>query len=279
MMDTIFALASGSWRAGVAVIRVSGAQAANTFKHLTGQALPSPRVATLATLSDGGRAIDRALVLYFQAPASFTGEDVVEYHVHGGRAVINALLASLGRQVGCRLAEPGEFTRRAFENGKLDLTEAEAVADLIDAETEAQRVQALDQLEGKLSELYRGWTEALKKALAHQEADIEFPDEDLPGGISDGLKPSVQKILSDIRAHLGDKRQGERLRERVAHGASWRSAIICAHSAYPAMSTRLSRFGAFTSRLIFTAALIRQQMRGSMSGMPRIAPHMRPVRV
>lgn len=225
MMDTIFALASGSWRAGVAVIRVSGAQAANTFKHLTGQALPSPRVATLATLSDGGRAIDRALVLYFQAPASFTGEDVVEYHVHGGRAVINALLASLGRQVGCRLAEPGEFTRRAFENGKLDLTEAEAVADLIDAETEAQRVQALDQLEGKLSELYRGWTEALKKALAHQEADIEFPDEDLPGGISDGLKPGVQKILSDIRAHLDDKRQGERLRDGV------RVAIIGAPNA------------------------------------------------
>lgn len=223
-MDTIFALASGSWRAGVAVIRISGEKALLTLEHLT-QQTPPPRQATLCFLKDGNLRIDQALVTYFKSPASFTGEDVVEYHVHGGRAVITALLNALGKISGCRLAEPGEFTRRAFENGKFDLTEAEAIADLIDAETEAQRLQALDQLEGKLSALYQGWMETLKKALAHQEADIEFPEEDLPTGISPAVTDTIRGVLSDIQQHLNDGRRGERLRDGI------RVAIIGAPNA------------------------------------------------
>jgi tRNA modification GTPase len=213
--DTVFALTSGSYRAGVAVVRVSGPLAAQTFKVLSHAPLPPPRMAHLVTLSDAGKQLDRALALYFKAPASFTGEDVVEYHLHGGKAVIDGTLRALGKIDGCRLANPGEFTRRAFENGKLDLTEAEAIADLIAAETEAQRLQALDQLGGGLARLYGGWTESLKKILAHKEADIEFPDEDLPEGVADALKPKIETLLCEISAHLNDDRRGERLREGV----------------------------------------------------------------
>jgi tRNA modification GTPase len=215
MTSTIFALASGSMRAGVAVVRVSGPAAAKTFQTLANEDLPAPRMAHLVTLQDGGALLDRALALWFKSPASFTGEDVVEYHLHGGRAVVEGVLRALGKIPGCRMAEPGEFTRRAFENGKMDLTEAEAVADLIDAETEAQRDQALSQLHGSLSKLYSGWADALKNILAHQEADIEFPDEDMPSGISEGLKPGIEKLRGEIAAHLDDGRRGERLREGV----------------------------------------------------------------
>lgn len=215
MTDTVFALASGSVRAGVAVVRVSGPLAGKTFERLSGKALPEPRRAVLAALHDGGAMLDRALVLYFRAPASFTGEDVVEYHLHGGRAVVDGVLKALGRVAGCRLAAPGEFTKRAFENGKMDLTEAEAVADLVAAETEAQRAQALAQMEGGLSRLYGGWAESLKTILAHQEADIEFPDEDMPAGISEGLKPGIEKLRAGIAAHLDDGRRGERLRDGI----------------------------------------------------------------
>ena len=215
--DTIFALASGSRRAGVAVFRVSGAGAAQSAAALCGRNDFVPRQASLATLRapDTGTIIDRALVLYFKAPASFTGEDIVEYHLHGGASVIAALTAALSKQPLHRLAEPGEFTKRAFENGKIDLTEAEAVADLIAAETEAQRLQALDQLGGGLSRLYRAWTERLTKILAHQEADIEFPEDDLPQGLSTTLVPLISALQNEIDIHLQDSRRGERLRDGI----------------------------------------------------------------
>ncbi|HRJ66615.1 MAG TPA: tRNA uridine-5-carboxymethylaminomethyl(34) synthesis GTPase MnmE [Alphaproteobacteria bacterium] len=212
---TIFALASGSMRAGVAVIRVSGAAALASLRLLADKENVRPRHAYYVTLRDGEKTIDRALAVYFKGPASFTGEDVVEYHVHGGRSVIESLLAALGRIDGCILAEPGEFTRRAFENGKLDLTEAEAIADLIDAETEAQRLQALSQLGGALAVLYQGWTDKLSGILAHQEADIEFPEDDLPQGLSGALMPQIEILRADIAAHLDDNRRGERLRSGV----------------------------------------------------------------
>jgi tRNA modification GTPase len=215
MTPTIFALASGSAHAGVAVVRVSGPAAPRTLEILTGEKLPIPRMAHLVDLKDGEKLLDRALAIYFKAPASFTGDEVVEYHLHGGRAVIDGVLSALSKIENCRLAEPGEFTRRAFENGKMDLTEAEAVADLIAAETEAQRLQALGQLGGALSKLYGGWTENLKNILAHQEADIEFPDDDMPAGLSDTLKPQIKNLLNEIAAHLDDGRRGERLREGV----------------------------------------------------------------
>jgi tRNA modification GTPase len=224
-MDTIFSLASGSYRAGVAVIRVSGGDSLSTLEAIADIYNPLPRQAQLATLRENGKTLDQALAIYFKSPASFTGEDVVEYHVHGGRAVIDGVLAALGRQAGCRLALPGEFTKRAFENGKLDLTEAEAIADLIDAETEAQRDQALGQLGGDLARLYGGWAEELSSMLAHQEADIEFPDEDLPAGISETLIGRLKKLTFAIDDHLNDNRRGERLRDGI------RIAIIGAPNA------------------------------------------------
>ena len=216
-MDTVFALTSGSQRAGVAVIRVSGPAALLTYKNLAGRPTPAPRTAVFGSFRAPGtkKMLDRGMAIYFPGPASFTGEDVVEYHLHGGVAVIQGFLSALAKQPGCRMAEPGEFTRRAFENGKIDLTAAEAVADLIDAETEAQRMQALDQLGGGLERLYQGWAETLKRVLAHQEADIEFPEEDMPAGIAEGLKAEIAGLLGEMHAHLDDKRRGERLRSGV----------------------------------------------------------------
>lgn len=213
-MDTVYALATPPGRSGVAVIRVSGPQAGESFQKLANRALPPPRQAALCKLTDPGshEIIDRALAIFFKSPASYTGEDVIEYHLHGGRAVVDAALSALAKCESHRLAEPGEFTRRAFENGKLDLTEAEAVADLINAETQAQKIQALAQMEGGLLRLYNGWSEALKNNLAHLEADLEFPDEDLPGGIAAKIKPVLLKIVAEISQHLSDNRRGERLR-------------------------------------------------------------------
>ncbi|MBP2311598.1 tRNA uridine-5-carboxymethylaminomethyl(34) synthesis GTPase MnmE [Azospirillum soli] len=215
MTATIFALATAPGRAGVAVVRVSGPASGAALSALTGRPLPRPREATLAKLRNPktGEVLDDALVLYFTAPRSFTGEDVVELHLHGGRAVVAGVVEALSSQPGLRVAEPGEFTRRAFENGKLDLTEAEAVADLVDAETAAQRRQALRQMEGALGKLYDGWRERLTRSLAHIEADIDFPDEDLPSGVSDAARPVLEALAREIDAHLDDKGRGERLRE------------------------------------------------------------------
>ena len=142
--------------------------------------------------------IDKALVLGFKAPASYTGEDIIEFHLHGGQAVIQALISFLAKQKQHRMAEPGEFTRRAFENGKMDLTEAEAVADLINAETQNQKAQALMQMSGALSTLYESWTKELKSALAYLEADIEFPDEDMPENISPQILHVLEKLIIKI---------------------------------------------------------------------------------
>lgn len=217
MTDTIYALATAPGRAGVAVIRVSGPAARQSLAALTRKPLPEPRKATLRTLihPQGGHHIDHALVLSFAAPASFTGEDVVEYHLHGSPAVVRMLLSALAAQPGHRMAQPGEFTRRGFENGKMDLTAAEAVADLINAETEAQQMQALAQLEGSLATLYEGWGRDLARALAHLEADIDFPDEDLPEGVGAAVMPVLQDLSAAIAAHLDDNRRGEILRDGV----------------------------------------------------------------
>ncbi|MCB9988008.1 MAG: tRNA uridine-5-carboxymethylaminomethyl(34) synthesis GTPase MnmE [Rhodospirillales bacterium] len=217
MTDTIYALASAPGRAGVAVVRVSGHGAYTSLQALSNKEPPPPRSSALRTLinNNNGETIDHALILAFKGPASFTGEDVVEYHLHGSRAVINALLAALAGQPGHRLAQPGEFTRRGFENGKMDLTAAEAVADLIDAETEEQKAQAMAQMEGSLSRLYEGWAADLTHALAYMEADLDFADEDLPDGIAAQVFPILDKLNQQITAHLDDNHRGERLRDGI----------------------------------------------------------------
>jgi tRNA modification GTPase len=179
--------------------------------------LPAARVARHVRLRDpdSGDAIDDGLALWFPGPHSVTGEDVAELHLHGSRAVIAAVMAALRRR-GLRLAEPGEFTRRAFRNGKLDLLQAEAIADLAAAETEAQRRQALRQLDGRLGELYRGWGERLLRLLAHLEAAIDFPDEDLPPAIEARIAADTTSLAGEIARHLADDHRGERLRDGIA---------------------------------------------------------------
>jgi len=164
---------------------------------------------------DTGALIDHGMAVFFKGPASYTGDDTVEYHTHGSPAVITALLETLNKQPHHRMAEPGEFTRRAFENDKMDLTAAEAVADLIHAETEAQRLQALSQMGGALATLYDGWRENLARALAYLEADIDFPDEDLPDGVMEQTRPILEKLHTEIDNHLNDNRRGEILRDGV----------------------------------------------------------------
>jgi tRNA modification GTPase len=160
-----------------------------------------------------GKPVDQALVLWMPTPQSFTGEDVVEFHVHGGRAIVGAVFAAIAKQTHTRPAEPGEFTRRAVENGKLDLTQAEAVIDLVDAETETQRRQALRQYGGALGHLYEGWRERLVKALAWTEAEIDFSDEDLPGELMGRARTEVIEIVKQIQIHMQDSRHGEIIRE------------------------------------------------------------------
>lgn len=216
--ETIWALASGTGAAGVAVVRVSGPAAEACVKALAGR-LPAPRRAVLSTLRDSdGAVLDQGLVVWFPGPASFTGEDCAEFHVHGGPAVVSALGAALEAVGDVRLAEPGAFTRRAFENGKLDLTQAEAIADLVAAETEAQRRQALRQLEGELGGLYGRWREALVTALSWLDAEIDFPDEALPGGLAERAREALEPLAVQMEAHLADGRIGERVRDgfRVA---------------------------------------------------------------
>lgn len=216
MDDTIFALASGAGRAGIAVVRASGPLAGPALTGLAGT-LPEPRMAVLRTLKAGdGELIDRALVLWFPGPASFTGEDVAEFHIHGGPAVIAALCNAL-TGLGLRPAGPGEFTRRAFERGQLDLTEAEGLADLIDAETEAQRAQALAQMGGALSRLYAGWRDQLIDILASIEGEIDFPDEeDVPENLAVRAGPPLDGLIGALTAHLADGRRGEQVREGFA---------------------------------------------------------------
>jgi tRNA modification GTPase len=212
--ETLFALASAPGRAAIAVWRLSGPDVADGIRALTGRALPQPRRAALRRLTHAftGVAVDNALVFWFPGPASFTGEDSAELHCHGGRAVAEAVAAALGALPGFRHAEPGEFSRRAYLNGKLDLTEAEAIADLAAAETEAQRRQALAQAGGALSTLYDGWRTELIRLRAHLEADIEFPDEDIGDPVAQ-LSGQLGLLQSAIVEHLADGHRGERLRD------------------------------------------------------------------
>ena len=206
--DTIYALATPPGRSGVAVVRVSGPAAGAALEALTRRALPKPRVATVRRLvGKDDIAIDDALILWFPAPHSFTDEDVAELHLHGGPAVIAAALAALAAQQGLRLAEPGEFTRRAFDNDKLDLAQVEGIADLIAAETEMQRRQALRQAVGELSRRLESWRTDLTRVLARLEAYIDFPDEDLP-----------QQLLSSIELEIGQI-DGRLAQELAGHAA------------------------------------------------------------
>jgi tRNA modification GTPase len=215
MSDTIYALSSAPGRAGVAMIRVSGPSVRDVLVSLGGE-VPAPRLAALRDLRDAsGNLVDRALVLWMPAPRSFTGEDVAEFHVHGGRAIVMAVLEAIERVVGTRPAEAGEFTRRAVENGKLDLTQAEAVADLVEAQTEAQRRQALGQFTGGLGRLYEDWRGRLVAALAWAEAEIDFSDEDLPGELLDRSRAVIRDIIKEIQVHKNDRRRGEIIREGV----------------------------------------------------------------
>lgn len=213
MNSTIFALASGGGRAALSVYRLSGSEAGPALRALIGGDLPAPRLAALRTLRDkAGQQIDKGLILWFPAPNSFTGEDVVELHLHGGRAVSQAIAAAL-LDLGLRPAEPGDFTRRAFEAGKLDLTQAEAIADLVDADTAAQRRQALAQLEGSLGHLYESWRSELLRAQAHLEAAIDFAEEDLPPDLIVSSQKALADLAGSIAAHLADDGRGERLRD------------------------------------------------------------------
>lgn len=214
--DTIVALASGAGRAAIAVIRISGARTRAVLEALCGGA-PPPRRAALRKLCDprDGALIDRGLVLWFPAPLSFTGEDMAELQVHGSRAVVQSLIDAVLSVGGTRLAEPGAFARRAFENGKLGLTEVEGLADLVQAETEAQRRQALAQSEGSLRRLYETWRAELLKAQALMEAGLDFADEaDVATDVSVQAEAIVADLREAIAAHLGDRR-GERLRDGV----------------------------------------------------------------
>jgi tRNA modification GTPase len=223
--DTIFALASAPGRAAVAIVRLSGADTAAAVRALIGAAPKSrrPILRTMRRPGDGA-ALDQALVLWFPGPHSYTGEDVAELHLHGGAAVIDGVTEAL-LDLGLRLAQPGEFTRRAFENGKLDLSQAEAIGDLVEAETDAQRHQALAQLDGSLARRHAAWREGLVEALALLEAAVDFPDEDLPVEVARGAAPLIDSVACEIDAALADGERGERVRE------GYRIALIGAPNA------------------------------------------------
>ncbi|WP_245458932.1 MULTISPECIES: tRNA uridine-5-carboxymethylaminomethyl(34) synthesis GTPase MnmE [unclassified Rhizobium] len=212
--DTIYALSSGGLPAGVAVIRISGDLAFHVAQSLSGT-LPAPRQAALKTIrARNGFIIDRGLVLIFPGPASFTGENCVEIHVHGGKAVANALLTELSTFDQCRLADHGEFSRRALENGKMDLVEVEGLADLISAETEMQRRLALEHAAGGLSDLYNGWADRLTRARALIEAELDFADEDdVPGSVSDMVWADMKRLHSELADHLKGADLGEIIRD------------------------------------------------------------------
>lgn len=213
--DTIFALSTAPGRSGVAIIRVSGPGAGAALESLTREPKPAARLAALRRFRDAAGEIDRGLVLWFEGPASFTGEDSVEFQIHGGRAIVDAMLQVLSQQKGLRPAEPGEFTRRAVENGKLDLTRAEALADLIDAETESQRRQALRQYEGALYELYEAWRTRLIAAAAWAEAAIDFADGEIPEDVFGQARTAIGEITEEIQSHLSDRHRGELVRDGI----------------------------------------------------------------
>jgi len=214
--DTIFALSSGAVKAGVSVFRLSGPDAFAITKKIAGHRRLTPRMTALRTLKALDRtSIDEGLVVTFPAPNSFTGEDCVEFHTHGSLAVIEAMSGAF-LSAGARHAGPGEFTRRAFENGKLDLTEAEGLADLIDSETEGQRQQAFRQMQGGLKEVYQSWRAGLIDALAAIEGDIDFPDEqDVPDNLSHAAYEPITKVIEHMEKTLADSQRGESVRRGI----------------------------------------------------------------
>ncbi|MEO7026179.1 MAG: tRNA uridine-5-carboxymethylaminomethyl(34) synthesis GTPase MnmE, partial [Caulobacteraceae bacterium] len=224
MSDTIFGQATAAGRAAIAVVRCSGPDVGRTLRAIAGQAV-RPRTASLRALRNGhGEILDRAVVLWFPGPASFTGEDCAELHLHGGPAVVEGVVDAL-LAAGLRPALPGEFTRRAFENGKLDLTQAEAVADLIDAESRAQARQAIGQMEGALGERYCGWRGALLEILGILEGGIDFADEVAGEGLADLARPALGALTADLATALAGEGRGRRVRE------GYRIAIIGAANA------------------------------------------------
>ncbi|HTI03608.1 MAG TPA: tRNA uridine-5-carboxymethylaminomethyl(34) synthesis GTPase MnmE [Acidisoma sp.] len=209
---TIFAPMTAAGRGAVTAVRLSGPATAAAIIALGGS-LPRPRTASLRRLRDGtGEVLDEALVLWFPAPHSYTGEDAAELHLHGGRAVLEGVTEAL-LALGLRFAEPGAFSRRAFLNGRMDLLQAEAIGDLVMAETAGQRRQALRQMEGALGRVYEDWSNRLAGVLAHQEALIDFPDEDLPAEVEQALIRTIDILSAEIATHLADGRRGEKMRE------------------------------------------------------------------
>ena len=212
---TIFALSSGQGTAGVAVIRISGPETKTVISKLTNGDIPKPRVATLKKINkiNTNELIDEGILLWFPGPNSYTGEDMAEFHVHGSVAVVLAIQNSISKIENCRIAEPGEFTKIAFQNGKINLLKAESISDLIRSETEIQRQQAVKIMSGKNSEIYNSWRSSLLKVLANVEAKIDFPDEDLPEKIMNEIKLNSSKIKNEIKKVLNDKKVGEIIRE------------------------------------------------------------------
>tara|TARA_B110000305_G_scaffold179643_1_gene199081 strand:- start:1255 stop:2586 length:1332 start_codon:yes stop_codon:yes gene_type:complete len=212
---TIYALSTGPGISGVAIIRASGPEVKKIIQQLTNKSLPTPRVATLRKINkiNTSELIDEGIILWFPGPESYTGEDMAEFHIHGSRAVIDALHTSISKVENCRLAEPGEFTKLAFQNGKINLLKAESIADLISAETEIQRKQAIKIMNGKSADKFNNLRKKLLKILSHVEAKIDFPDEDLPENILKNIKKISNEVLLEIQKILEDQRAGETIRE------------------------------------------------------------------
>ncbi len=198
---TIYALSSGPGISGVAIIRISGPEAAKVIKALTGKEIPKPRMATLTKINNinTSELIDEGIIIWFPGPESYTGEDMVEIHIHGSKAVILALQNEIAKVKNCRLAAPGEFTKLAFQNGKINLLKAESIADLISAETEIQRLQAVKIMKGKSSEKFNQLREKLLKLLSFIEAKIDFPEEDLPDENIKKIKKDSTDVLNEIK--------------------------------------------------------------------------------
>ena len=212
---TIYALSTGPGISGIAIVRVSGEDTKKVIELLTNTTIPEPRVATLRKINkiNTSELIDEGIILWFPGPESYTGEDMAELHIHGSKAVIDALHASISEVENCRLAEPGEFTKLAFQNGKINLLKAESIADLISAETEIQRQQAIKIMNGKSADKFNSLREKLLKILSHVEAKIDFPDEDLPEDIFKNIKKISNEVILNIKKILDDQKVGERIRE------------------------------------------------------------------
>ena len=212
---TIYALSTGPGISGIAIIRVSGKNTKKVIQLLTNTSVPEPRVATLRKINkiNTSELIDEGIILWFPGPESYTGEDMVEFHIHGSKAVVDALHSSISEVENCRLAEPGEFTKLAFQNGKINLLKAESIADLISAETEIQRQQAIKIMNGKSADKFNSLREKLLKILSHVEAKIDFPDEDLPEDIFKNIKKISNEVILNIKKILNDQKVGERIRE------------------------------------------------------------------